>query len=54
MKKNTVNQVIVVKDGAKARKELQRIGQTLKGKELFKQKVDSAKEILANIKSLPV
>jgi hypothetical protein len=54
MKKNTDNQIIVVKDVAKARKELQRIGEPLKGKELFKQKVDNAKKILAKIKSLPV
>jgi hypothetical protein len=53
MKKDTENQIIVVKSSVNAKKELQKIGASLKGKELFKQKVDSAKEILANIKSLP-
>lgn len=54
MEKKTDSNVTVVKSSVKDKKELQKIGATLKGKELFKQKVDSAKEILANIKSLPV
>lgn len=44
----------VVKSSAKAKKELQQIGESLKGKELFKGKVESARKILASVKSLPV
>ncbi|MEB2777437.1 hypothetical protein SYJ56_19135 [Algoriphagus sp. D3-2-R+10] len=54
MKKKADSQVIVVKSSVKAKRELRKIGESLKGKELFKQKIESAKKILASIKSLPV
>ena len=54
MKKKAYNGPTVVKTSIKTKKELQRIGESLKGKELFKEKVESAKKILATIKTLPV
>ncbi|MDO8969031.1 hypothetical protein [Algoriphagus sp.] len=54
MKKKAYNKPVVVKTSAKTIKELQSIGASLKGKELFKEKVESAKRILASVKSLPV
>lgn len=54
MKKNTKTQVSVVKSSSKAKKELQRIGESLKGKVLFKEKLESAKKTLAKLKSLPI
>ncbi|MDG1277536.1 MAG: hypothetical protein P8O16_09670 [Algoriphagus sp.] len=54
MKKKTNTQITVIKSSAKAKKELQIIGKSLKGKELFSQKVESAKKILSSVKSLPV
>jgi hypothetical protein len=48
------NDQVVVKSSKKAKIELKKIGASLEGKELFKQKVDNAKKILSSIKSLPV
>ncbi len=39
---------------SKAKIEISKIAESLKGKELFKEKIESAKKTLSKLKSLPI